>query len=196
RVFAEKTLTPLLQPASSLQFSQLLQALQHISSGGHTSGQEEVSKERLPDQRALRDQTATYVLLRFQNQEWGARDSHIKRETLTNTFDQAYSRGCFPTRVTVRSFTLTRTRLSPCIPRDAPKIECTSTVGVDRNLYNLTVGNDDQTHHYDLSETVRIAKVTARIVSSFKRNDVRLRKVVASKYGGRRVVRTRHSFMM
>jgi len=60
----------------------------------------------------------------------------------------------------------------------------------------LTVGNDDQTHHYDLSETVRIAKVTARIVSSFKRNDVRLRKVVASKYGGRRVVRTRHSFMM
>src|SRR2546426_8748211 len=47
RVFAEKALTPLLQPASSLQFSQLLQALQHISSGGNTNCQEEVSKERL-----------------------------------------------------------------------------------------------------------------------------------------------------
>jgi len=94
--------------------------------------------------------------------------------------------------VTVRSFTLTRTRLSLCIARDAPKIECTSTVGVDRNLYDLAVGNDDQTHHYDLSETVRIAKVTTRIVSSFKRNDARIREVVASKYGRRRFVRTRH----
>jgi putative transposase len=48
--------------------------------------------------------------------------------------------------VTVRSFTLTRTRLSLCIARDTPTIECNSTTGVDRNLRNLTVGNDDKTH--------------------------------------------------
>src|SRR6267143_2001503 len=93
---------------------------------------------------------------------------------------------------TVRSFTLTRTRLSLCIARDAAKIECVSTVGMDCNLRNLAVGNDDQTRYYDISETMRIAKVTRRIVSSFKRNDVRLREVIAAKYGRRRSVRTRH----
>src|SRR3989454_8935107 len=38
--------------------------------------------------------------------------------------------------VKVRSFTLTRTRLSLCIARDPPKVECDSTIGVDCNLRN------------------------------------------------------------
>src|SRR5437870_12142135 len=71
--------------------------------------------------------------------------------------------------VTVRSFTLTRDRLSLCIARDVAPVECASTVGVDRNLRNLTVGNDVETRHYDLSETVRIAKTTVRIIASFNR---------------------------
>src|SRR5437588_7131213 len=54
--------------------------------------------------------------------------------------------------VKVRSFTPTRSRLSLCIARDVPLLQCTSTVGVDRNLRNLTVGNDQQTRHYDLSK--------------------------------------------
>src|SRR2546422_2364168 len=57
--------------------------------------------------------------------------------------------------VEVRSFTLTLNRLCLSIARDVPMVECTSTVGVDRNLRNLTVGNDEETSHYDLSETVR-----------------------------------------
>src|SRR5467141_5359651 len=60
--------------------------------------------------------------------------------------------------VKVRSFTLTRNRLCLSIARDVVTVECASTVGVDRNLRNLTVGNESQTHQYDLSETVRIAK--------------------------------------
>src|SRR2546426_355116 len=92
--------------------------------------------------------------------------------------------------VKVRSFTLTRNRLSLSIAREAPRIECASTVGVDRNLQNLTVGNDQETRHYDLSETVRIASTTMRIVASFKRGDVRIRRVIASKYGERRTART------
>jgi putative transposase len=92
--------------------------------------------------------------------------------------------------VEVRSFTLSRNRLSLSIARDAPMIECVSTVGVDRNLRNLTVGNDEETHHYDLSETVRIASTTIRIVASFKREDTRIRTVLASKYGQRRTART------
>jgi len=94
--------------------------------------------------------------------------------------------------VKVRSFTLTRNRLCLSIARDVATIECASTVGVDRNLRNLTVGNESQTHQYDLSETVRIAKTTVRIVASFKRDDVRIRRVIASKYGERRAARTGH----
>ena len=88
--------------------------------------------------------------------------------------------------VKVRSFTLTGNRLSLCIARDIAPVECASTVGVDRNLRNLTVGNEDQTVHYDLSETVRVSSTTMRIVASFKRDDARIRTGIASKYGMRR----------
>src|SRR5437660_10084608 len=94
--------------------------------------------------------------------------------------------------VEVRSFTLTQNRLSLDIATEAPRIECASTVGVDRNLRNLTVGNDKETRHYDLSKTVRIASTTMRIVSSFKRDDARIRTGLASKYGMRRTARTGH----
>jgi putative transposase len=94
--------------------------------------------------------------------------------------------------VQVRSFTLTRNKLSICIARDAPSIQCASAVGVDRNLRNLTVGNDEQTNNYDLSKTVRIAKNTVRILASFRRDDVRIKTGIASKYGQRRTARTGH----
>src|SRR5467141_1167260 len=94
--------------------------------------------------------------------------------------------------VEVRSFTLTQNTLSLSIARDVPTVECTSTVGVDRNLRNLTVGNDEETRHYDLSETLRIASTTIRIVASLKRDDARIRTGIASKYGMRRTARTDH----
>src|SRR5437899_267966 len=95
-------------------------------------------------------------------------------------------------RVKVRSFTLTRNRLSLCISREVAPVECVSTVGVDRNLRNLAVGNEQGTRHYDLSRTVRIASTTIRIVASFKRDDSRIRTGIASKYGMRRTSRTGH----
>ena len=92
----------------------------------------------------------------------------------------------------MRSFTLTTNRLSLSIAREAPRLECDSTVGIDRNLRNLTVGNETQIRHYDLSKTVKIAKTTIRIVASFKRDDDRIRTSIASKYGLRRTARTGH----
>src|SRR5437667_1979585 len=94
--------------------------------------------------------------------------------------------------VEVRSFTLTQDRLSLCIARETPMIECASTVGMDRNLRNLTVGNDQETSRYDLSKCVRIANSTVRIVSSFTRDDDRIRTGLASKYGQRRTARVGH----
>ena len=94
--------------------------------------------------------------------------------------------------VKVRSFTLTRNRLSLCIARDAPTVNRASTLGVDRNLRNLTVGNDQETSRYDLSKCVRIANTTVRIVASFTREDDRIRTAIASRYGQRRTSRTGH----
>ena len=91
-----------------------------------------------------------------------------------------------------RSFTLTRNRLSLSIAKESPSIECASTVGVDRNLRNLTVGNDEETREYDLSKTMRVASTTMRIVASFKRDDAKIRRAIASKYGERRTARTGH----
>src|SRR2546427_4498085 len=71
-------------------------------------------------------------------------------------------------------------------------IECTSTIGVDRNLRNLTVGNGHQTRQYDLSKCVRIANTTVSIVASFTRDDDRIRTAIASRYGQRRAARTGH----
>jgi len=92
----------------------------------------------------------------------------------------------------VRPFTLTSTALSLCISKEIPEVGCVGAIGVDRNLRNLTVGDEEQVVHYDLSETLRIAARTMRIVRSFKRNDSRIRKVIASKYGQRRSNRTQH----
>jgi len=94
--------------------------------------------------------------------------------------------------VTVRSFTLTPTSLSLCISKEVHEVECTETIGVDRNLRNLTVGNGSRVVQYDLSDTVRIAEKTVEIIGSFKRNDYRIRKKIASKYGLRRRNRTQH----
>ena len=92
----------------------------------------------------------------------------------------------------VRSFTLTPRSLSLTIAREVQDIYCKTMVGVDRNLRNLTVGNEERAVRHDLSKTVRIAKTTMSIVSSFERDDVRVRQWIASKYGQRRKARTDH----
>ena len=87
----------------------------------------------------------------------------------------------------VCSFTLTEDSLSLCIAKDVPKMEeVVGTVGVDRNLNNLTVGNDRQVTYYDISKATRITEATRSITRSFKRNDVRIRRRMVGKYGGRR----------
>ena len=69
--------------------------------------------------------------------------------------------------------------------------EITGTIGIDRNLRNLTAGNDERVTHYDMSRVVDIADNTRSIVRSFKRDDVRIRKRLSSKYGRRRSERTK-----
>jgi putative transposase len=86
--------------------------------------------------------------------------------------------------------------LSLCVSKEiANDIEVfsaiTSSVGIDRNLRNLAVGNDELVTFYDLSYLQNIADRTRNVVGSFKRDDVRVRQEIASKYGRRRKERTR-----
>jgi putative transposase len=92
----------------------------------------------------------------------------------------------------VRSFTLSApTTLSLCISKEVAERECMRAAGVDRNLRNLTYGNSEMVAQYDLNEAVKVAERTRDVVASFKRNDVRIRKKPASKYGRRRANRIR-----
>ena len=62
---------------------------------------------------------------------------------------------------------------------------------MDRNLRNLSVGNQEGITYYDLSKVIEIGENTKDIVRSFKRNDVRIRKEIASKYGKRKTERVK-----
>jgi putative transposase len=86
----------------------------------------------------------------------------------------------------IRSFTLTINAVSICYSKEVQPIEVRTLVGIDRNLRNLTVGNLQNIVQYDLSKAVDVAENTRSITRSFKRNDVRIRKRLYSKYGTRR----------
>jgi putative transposase len=81
---------------------------------------------------------------------------------------------------------MTAEALSICYTKDVEEIECSGIEGVDRNLRNLTIGNCQQVKQYDLSKAIDIAENTRSIMGSFRRNDVRIRKKLYSKYGRRR----------
>jgi putative transposase len=89
----------------------------------------------------------------------------------------------------VRSFTLTKTSLSLSFSKEVDEIErsrVTGTIGIDRNLRNLTVGNEKTVAFYNMCKVVEIGENTRSIVRSFRRNDARVRQRISSKYGARR----------
>src|SRR5947209_18058998 len=61
-----------------------------------------------------------------------------------------------------------------------------------RLAYYLTTRQLLQIIKYELARTFQIAKTTTRILASFHRDDVRVRKRIASKYGRRRRSRVSH----
>ncbi len=94
--------------------------------------------------------------------------------------------------VRVRSFTISKDSLSLCLSKEVDTAEVKSAIGIDRNLRNLTAGNDEQVVYYDMRAVVSIAENTKSVVRSFKRNDLRVEQEIASKYGRRRKERANH----
>jgi putative transposase len=93
----------------------------------------------------------------------------------------------------INSFTLTNTSLSISFSKEV-EVELSrvgGAIGIDRNLRNLTVGNEEKVTYYDVTKAVLIAENTKSIVGSFKRNDVRIRRAISRKYGRRRSERIR-----
>jgi putative transposase len=87
---------------------------------------------------------------------------------------------------------LTATALSICFSKEGAEPKgFTGTIGIDRNLRNLTVGNEQKVTYYDMAKAVEIAESTRKIVGSFKRNDARIRRLISSKYGMRRSERVK-----
>lgn len=91
----------------------------------------------------------------------------------------------------VRSFILGASTLSICFAKETDVRECASTLGIDRNVGNVTCGNDEDADVYDLTHLADVQQSTGDVIASFGRNDVRIRKRIASKYGRRKRNRTR-----
>ena len=88
--------------------------------------------------------------------------------------------------IEVRSFTLTPTSLSLSIRKEIASFKPECFLGIDRNASNVTCGNMEKAVQFDMKKVEEIAKTTRDVMRSFKRNDVRIRKLLASKYGRRR----------
>jgi len=88
-----------------------------------------------------------------------------------------------------RSFTITRNSLSLCIGSEVKETEPSQihgVIGIDRNEGNITFGNKVIVTYVEMTKVVLIAGRTRSVAKSFKRNDNRIRKRLASKYGKRR----------
>lgn len=91
----------------------------------------------------------------------------------------------------VNSFTSTETSLSLCISKEVEEIIPAKAIGIDRNLRNLCVGNQDKTTYYEMSKVIEIGETTKDIAKAFKRNDARIRREISSKYGRRKAERVK-----
>jgi putative transposase len=93
----------------------------------------------------------------------------------------------FGSDLRIHSFTLSANNtVSIAYSNNVKEIECDGTDGIDRNLDNLTYGNRMEIVQYDLSKATKIVINTKEIISSFRRNDRRIRKRICTKYGMRR----------
>src|SRR2546421_842361 len=85
--------------------------------------------------------------------------------------------------LSVRSVTLTPGWVSISYSKEMVEIEPEEYLGVDCNLDNVTTASVNGTARFDLSKATRINANYRSVKSRFKRNDIRIRTQVFSKYG-------------
>lgn len=88
--------------------------------------------------------------------------------------------------ITVRSFTISgNNMLSISYSKGVKPIDCRKTLGIDRNLRNITVGNQQGVIFYKTGKLLSIKENSMFVKSSFRRNDARIHKKIAQKLGRR-----------
>ena len=86
----------------------------------------------------------------------------------------------------VRAVTITHNRISLAIAREVADVKVRGWVGVDRNVNNVTLAaSDGSSTIRDLTEAGTVKATYRQIRSRFRRNDDRIRKRIAEKYGGK-----------
>ncbi|MBM2853059.1 MAG: putative transposase, OrfB family, partial [Candidatus Nitrosotenuis sp.] len=91
--------------------------------------------------------------------------------------------------IKVRSFTITPTSLSISIFRQVESITPEKTIGIDRNLRNVTFGNYEKIIQVNTSEMLKIKENYTHVKSTITRNDHRIRKKIYAKLGKRQTNR-------
>ncbi len=94
--------------------------------------------------------------------------------------------------LTARSVTLTATTIAIAYSKDAPTIDPSGLMGIDRNLDNVTVADSNGSIlRHDLAEATEIKALYREVKSHLNRNDARIRQRVYAKYGVRQRNRVR-----
>lgn len=73
----------------------------------------------------------------------------------------------------VRSFTITQDSLILCVSKEVDHIKCNGIIGIDRNLRNVTCGNQESVTFYKTNKLLSIRNNTIHARAGFKRNDRR-----------------------
>ncbi len=88
--------------------------------------------------------------------------------------------------ITVRSITLTESKVAITFAKEAVTIQPEGVVGLDRNLDNVTSADSDGSiEHHNLTKTTELKTLYREIKSHVTRNDTRVRGRICLKYGRR-----------
>ena len=86
--------------------------------------------------------------------------------------------------IEVRSVALTTESLTISVHKRVEPMSCSGTLGIDRNLSNVTLAdNENNIEKHDLSRTNAIKSQCRKVKQRFSRNDVKVRRRIFSKYG-------------
>lgn len=92
--------------------------------------------------------------------------------------------------VTTKSFLINQNSLSFCITKQVSQIIPENIIGIDRNLRNITVGNNKQVGFFKTNKLLSIKRNTIYARAGFRRNDYRVKRKFFQKFNHRMQHRT------
>lgn len=112
-----------------------------------------------------------------------------KREHANVLLNEYVAKTISEPSITVRSFTMTLSTMSLTIEKKIEPFNTDKTIGIDRNLRNVTFGNNEKVILVNTAELLKIKENYTYIKSTFRRDDHRIRKKIAGKLGIRQARR-------